>query len=382
MLRTVVSLLSTAVGHVKLPPVGESTRRTSPWSLIFDRRSLIVLAAAFAALVPTPTSWVESVYSLGFYSFLQRSLTPLTSRVPFALFDLLAVLVVGGLAIWWVVRLITASRGTRLHAAFSMAVNTAVLIAVVYLVFLVTWGLNYRREPLREKLDFEQDRVTQEALLDLARQSVAELNQLHELNRGVSWPSLAELPDVLAPAFERAQRQLPGPRTAVTGRPKRSLLSFYFRRAAIDGMTDPFFLEILINHEVLPFERPFVVAHEWAHLAGYADESEANFVGWLTCLAGDAAARYSGWLFLTPHLFGNLPDGERRATSASLAAGPRRDLDAIASRLSRSTPVVRRNARRVYDRFLKANRVADGIASYGAVVELVLGAQDSWDRGR
>ena len=67
------------------------------WSLIYDRRSLIVLAAAFAALVPTPTSWVESVYSLGFYSFLQRSLTPLTSRVPFALFDLLAVLVVGGL---------------------------------------------------------------------------------------------------------------------------------------------------------------------------------------------------------------------------------------------------------------------------------------------
>ena len=219
-------------------------------------------------------------------------------------------------------------------------------------------------------------------MLDLARQSVAELNQLHELNRGASWPSLAELPDVLTPAFEGAQHQLPGPQTAVTGRPKRSLLSFYFRRAAIDGMTDPFFLEILINHEVLPFERPFVVAHEWAHLAGYADESEANFVGWLTCLAGDAAARYSGWLFLTPYLFGDLPDGDRRATSASLETGPRRDLDAIASRLARSTPVVRRNARRVYDRFLKANRVADGVASYGAVVELALGARDSWDRGQ
>ena len=38
-----------------------------------------------------------------------------------------------------------------------------------------------------------------------------------------------------------------------------------------------------------------VAAHEWAHLAGYADESEANFVGWLTCARASDAARYSGW---------------------------------------------------------------------------------------
>jgi hypothetical protein len=36
--------------------------------------------------------------------------------------------------------------------------------------------------------------------------------------------------------------------------------------------------------DLLPFEKPFVAAHEWAHLAGYADESEASFVGWLTCV--------------------------------------------------------------------------------------------------
>ena len=38
-------------------------------------------------------------------------------------------------------------------------------------------------------------------------------------------------------------------------------------------------------------ERPFVIAHEWAHLAGYADESEANFVAWLTCRRADPADR-------------------------------------------------------------------------------------------
>ena len=64
----------------------------------------------------------------------------------------------------------------------------------------------------------------------------------------------------------------------MTGRPKPTLLGGYFHKASIAGMTDPFFLETLLAPDLLDVERPFVIAHEWAHLAGYADESEANFV--------------------------------------------------------------------------------------------------------
>ncbi len=63
-------------------------------------------------------------------------------------------------------------------------------------------------------------------------------------------------------------------------------------------MINPFGLEAIANPDLLPFERPFVAAHEWAHLAGYADESEASFVGFLTCIRAAAPAAYSGWLFL------------------------------------------------------------------------------------
>ena len=56
-------------------------------------------------------------------------------------------------------------------------------------------------------------------------------------------------------------------------------------------MINPFGLEVLVNPDLPLSERPFVAAHEWAHLAGYADESEASFVGWLTCMRADAAAR-------------------------------------------------------------------------------------------
>ena len=119
---------------------------------------------------------------------------------------------------------------------------------------------------------------------------------------------------------------------------------------------------------MLPFERPYVVAHEWGHLAGFADESEASFVGWLTCLAGDEASRYSAWLYLSPQLVRHLGEEERSRVWGRLAPGPATDLRAVAARTREAVPIVRRNANRVYDQYLKANRVEAGVASYGAIV--------------
>src|SRR5205085_5071164 len=95
-----------------------------------------------------------------------------------------------------------------------------------------------------------------------------------------------------------AMRQLGASRETTVGRPKRTLLDWYFVRAGVSGMTDPFFLETLVASDLLPFERPFVIAHEWSHLAGLTDEGEANLAGWLACIAGSAADQYSGWLFM------------------------------------------------------------------------------------
>jgi hypothetical protein len=140
-------------------------------------------------------------------------------------------------------------------------------------------------------------------------------------------------------------------------------------------MTDPFFLEALISSDLLVVERPFVVAHEWAHVAGLADEGEANFAAWLTCLRGTPAHQYSGWLFAYGELVGSLRARDRRAVEAQLAPGPRSDLIAIRERLQRHVnPRVSAAGWRVYDRYLKANRIPAGMASYSEVVRLMLGA--------
>src|SRR5437764_10382698 len=99
-------------------------------------------------------------------------------------------------------------------------------------------------------------------------------------------------------------------------------------------MTDPFFLETLANQGLLPFERPFVGAHEWGHLAGYADESEANFLAWLICLRGREGDQYSAWISLYGTIAAGLPSGERGPAAERLQPGPRDDLRAIAARLA------------------------------------------------
>ena len=205
--------------------------------------------------------------------------------------------------------------------------------AVLYLLFLGLWGLNYRRVPLERKLDYDRSRVTRDAAMALANTAAGFMNRgyaaAHAGSRRTS-PSLER-------SFADVQRALGARRAAVPGVPKRSVLTWYFRRAAIDGMTDPFFLEIIVNPEVLDVERPFVVAHEWAHLAGYANESEANFVAWLTCVRGDALAQYSGWVSAYEHAARALSREDRRAADAARSRTARRsahDCGAVRANLS------------------------------------------------
>ena len=47
----------------------------------------------------------------------------------------------------------------------------------------------------------------------------------------------------------------------------------------------------------------------------------------------------------------------------------------MTARYARSSPVVREAARGVYDEYLRANRVAEGIGSYDAVLRLMVGTR-------
>jgi hypothetical protein len=327
---------------------------------------LLVAIATAGALVPLPPAWIERVYSRGIYARVQPALTSASNLVPVALLDVLLAAVLIGIV--WSFSARVRNGGVKIAARLTL-LDLIRIAAIAYVLFLALWGLNYRRVPLEERLDYDRSRLTRDAVLAFANRAVDAVNG--------GYTAAHQMPvdlDELSRAFGEAERGLGAVRPTVVGVPKRSLLTFYFRRAAVDGMTDPLFLEIIVNPDVLDAERPMVVAHEWGHLAGYANESEASFIAWLACVRAGALPRYSAWLAAYGHSVRALRRPDRAAVKP-LAAGPRGDLLAMAARYSTSSPVVRRAAEGVYDEYLRANRVSEGIASYDAVLRLMVGTR-------
>lgn len=338
---------------------------------------LAVVLAALLAAVPMPPVWVERWFSTGIYAAVQPLASSATSLLPVALLDLLllAAAVWVALAIARIVR----ARGQRLRELGVQLWRAVALGAAVYVLFLAMWGLNYRRPPITARLDYSDSRVTSDAVTALAREAVGELNRLHPSAHAAlsASPGLEAVRLRLAPAFGQAQRAIAMDWTAAPARPKHPLVSPFFRWAAVDGMINPLGLEVLLNPGLLPVERPAALAHEWAHLAGWARESEASYLAWLACQRGDDAAQYSGWLAIYWYLRADLPPAVRGGLERELAAGPRDDLNAIAARVTGANALVQQASWQAYDSFLKVNRVEEGVESYSEVVRLVVGTKDT-----
>jgi hypothetical protein len=352
----------------------ETREAPAPPESLMRWRLLAVVAAVVAAVVPFPPALVERYYSTGLYPWIQSTLTGVSNLTDVALLD---ALIAAALAIWVLLFLrdALARRGrTARHPLARLVLRTSTAAACFYLLFLATWGLNYRRLPLAQKLEIDQASISPQGAAALAAHAVVEMNRLYPIAAAARGLASADPQASLALALQKTQRLLSSTAPVRPGRPKHTWLDWYFRRAAIDGMTDPYFLETLVQKDLLPVERPIVIAHEWAHLAGYADEGEANFVGWLACVSASPDASYSAWLFLYSQTARGLPPSERSSIAGAIAAGPRSDLLAIALRVqTQVSPRLSAAGWSVYDRYLKANRVERGTQSYADVVRLVLG---------
>ncbi len=330
-----------------------------------------------------PAALVERFYSNGLYPKLQSLLAPVANSIPFAFIDLFIIALALGLPAWWARRLMKAGRGRRLKTLGRLAFNTAVAASIAFLIFQLLWGLNYARKPLAAKLDFDEERLTPEAIRGLKRLAVERLNAEYAEGRA-AWPNEKDWREQLHWSFDQVTSELGNARSIKAEAPKSSVLNFYLAATGIEGFMNPFGYEVILDSEALPFERPFLLAHEWAHLAGFADEAEASFVGLLACLRSDSAAiRYSGWLALyqfTPWPVTASTEDMQQALRFDPPPRPLpeviADLKAIRERVSRHrNNFLSRAQWFVYDGFLKANRVRAGIGSYGRVVRLIAGTR-------
>jgi hypothetical protein len=326
-------------------------------TLLLVTAALIAICGAFAGVLPA--ALVEEWYSRGIFPLISAFLAPFAAALPLSWIDL--VLPATLLAMVWILY----SRRYRYLLG---------LLAGGYLFFFLTWGLNYQRTPLVSKLDYDDARVTDDAVQSLRREVAGQLNALYPLKER----SLANDDTIVAEAGSRVAvvvAELDGVRLPAPTVKTSRLLNPIFQAGGTSGMYNPFGREALVVDDLLTFERPVIVMHEMAHVLGYANEGEANFIAFLAAIHSDhPISRYSGWLSLWQYV-------QSRGSADLLDAGPRQDLEALYERYREGrVQWVSRAGNRTLDTFLRANRVRGGTRSYSEIVRLAVGTRESWDR--
>ncbi len=321
---------------------------------------MLIAAGIWAAVWHPSAAWVESAFSNGYYVRWQAFWAGVTAGIPFSLGDVVVIVGV-------VVGVAQIVRGLRRPTRTVVAL--AAIGGLYSLWFYAGWGWGYDRGPVQDRVVFEPARIDSVAVAVIRMQTIAELNRLAPIAHSshertdfdeallqTAWsPVVQRLGDTWRPAVSRAKPTLAGP---------------FMDASGTSGFTNPFTLETQLAPDLLWFERPFSQAHEWAHVAGYNREDEANFIAVLTCLRDpDPIAQYSGRL----ELFLYLPPLKSYPHSAfvplvwqDFAALRKRNAHFVNLDLSRFSW-------RVYNRYLRSNRIASGVQNYSEVVRLILG---------
>ncbi|MGR4064259.1 MAG: DUF3810 family protein, partial [Vulcanimicrobiaceae bacterium] len=256
---------------------------------VISRLAAIVLGAAAVLLAPPP-AWVDGTYANGIYPVWQRAIAPVSGALPWSLGDLAGLLAVG-LIVWRIVAL----RDWR------ALVDALAILALFAVWFEVSWGWNYQRSPVETRLAYDARRVEPQAADALRTRAMAEMNALAPAAHARAAEPL-DL-DALAAAWYPVVGRAGNDWAPLVGPAKPTIANPFMNATGTSGFINPFFLTVQLASDLLWFERPFSLSHEWSHVGAYAREDEANYLAIVTCLRSkDPAVRYSGWFELFTYL--------------------------------------------------------------------------------
>jgi len=340
---------------------------------------LLQLAAAFPAQT-------ERVYALAVYPYVQATLATLAGCSPVALGE---TLLLGGSAVvlWRALRAAVAVARRRRSArnVLAHALTQALCIGgVLALAFQLLWGLNHARLPFASQLGLSTGPATVDRLARVTQRLAARAAAARPAGFDVQARSLPpDWREHVAAAYVQAGTELPvlaGPHPPI----RQALISPLLTLMAITGIYSPFTGEANVNDAVPDVLQPFVACHEVAHLRGYAREDEADFIGWwVGTRSADPLLVYSCELHALRQSLFQLARTAPVAWVDALAGLPRdvrADLHAIddfwAGRPPMASKVLTRLAKTTNDLYLKSSGHADGVHSYGRMVDLLIAVLD------
>ncbi len=350
------------------------------WKLPF--LLLLPLGALWARVCSPHPELIERLYSGGVYPGIKNGLSAVASLVSFSIAEwilyaliLWAIVTVFGSLLAWALRRIGGRR------VFSALLSLGMVVGAVWNLFYFTWGFNYFRVPLKERMGLTVCARPVEALetltYALARQAAQLRETLPEDASGLFTldGELQAVLDALPEAYAALALQQPV-FAGRTTRAKRVLWSEGLSWMGIRGVYVGITGEPNINVRQSALLIPQSAAHEMAHQLGIASENEAEFSAYLACQhSPDARVRYSGVVNALIQCRNALRKIDPDAASAvrdTYSDGMVRDFTAYDAYWDAFDGPIEEAVTNVNDAYLKHNAQESGVKSYGESVDLLL----------
>jgi predicted membrane protein len=339
------------------------------WYWVAVASGPVVLGLWFLGALSPQT--VEAVYSRSVYPFLMAPWSRLLSSVPIAL------------APWFALALIAAVVLCFLFWPVGKAAAiTGASLSVLVAWFFLGWGMNYQRLSWGQSHGWTVSGGTVHQLETLAEHLTERANALRGAmveRDSASWKSDGVRHAVTA-AYSKAGSADPL-LAGDWGDPKAFPFSDLMSWLGLSGIFIPFTGEPMVNVGPSDWQLPFTMAHEAAHLRGWAREDEANFLAfWVLRDNPDPMLAYSAWssalLYVASALEGTELGAEAwKRVAVKLSPEIKADWNRSFAYWDRYKGPVREAAGAINDVYLKSQGQSDGIRSYGRMVDLLLASE-------
>jgi hypothetical protein len=343
------------------------------WNLLLAMLLWIVCLSWY--YLPVSSAAIEQHYSKGFYRVVVATITTITGNVPFSVVIVLVgvapILFVLRWAVVWIIR-----RKVHKQPHWKCLVWgfewLFLFLPVVWLWFLLFWGIGYQREPLEKRLNFSSIAISDEeiahigdCLLEIIHNDQPATPSDRDVGRAVASVSRSMQKIVLD--WDKMPIRLPD-------RVKATPPGLFLMNGT-SGMCVPLTLEPHVDGGLPDSAFVAVAAHELGHITGLCDEGETNLIGYAAGLAADDPyARYAVALGIYRSISRHYSGGPE----AALAKLPQQAQDDLkrASEASRRYRIqwLQQWSWRAYNHYLKAQGVQDGVQSYGRGTELLVRA--------
>jgi hypothetical protein len=309
---------------------------------------------------------VEKYYSEGIYPVVAVCLSTFSNLISFSIWD-----------IFWAISIILLITGLFLAIFRKIKPGKFFLrfiqvVSILYIWLYISWGYNYFRPDIHTRLGWESPKADEFVFKSVLDSIISGANSNYMV---FDSSGFSEIDSLIELSYRKNSTELGINYPNGSRRNKKMIFNSIMDKSGIFGYYGPFFSEIHLTSNGIPYDYPASLAHEKAHQFGITNEAEANLFSYVICTTSeDKRLLYSGYMIFLTYFLNDA--SQLQDYHAYLKKIDRRVMDDIFYRQKYYKGLQNKTFDKVqsvaYDAYLKTNNIKSGIKNYNQVVALII----------